>query len=210
VEYLPLILTVALVHLLAVMSPGPDFIMIMRNALVYSRRSGIFVAMGLGLGILVHVAYSIAGIALIISQSVMLFNVLKLIGAGYLIYIGIKSLSAKAAPAGESHEAHQHRDQTRLQAIRTGFITNVTNPKATMFFLSLFTLIIQPTTPLAVKVIMGLEMSVATCAWFTFVAVLAGHPAVRRKFARIQHHVEHAMGAVLILFGLKLALSHAK
>ena len=75
--YLPIFLTVALAHLLAVISPGPDFIMITRNSLIYSRKSGIYSAIGLGLGILVHVIYSLVGIGLVISQSILLFTIIK-------------------------------------------------------------------------------------------------------------------------------------
>lgn len=76
-QYLPIIATVALVHLLAVISPGPDFIMITRNSIIYSRRSGVYSALGLGLGILVHVTYSLVGIGLLIAQSILLFNAIK-------------------------------------------------------------------------------------------------------------------------------------
>src|SRR3990167_8795475 len=88
-------LTVVVVHMLAVMSPGPDFVMISRNSLVYSRKVGVYSAIGLGLGILVHVTYSLIGIGLIISKSILLFSILKFIGAAYLIYVGYKCLRAK-------------------------------------------------------------------------------------------------------------------
>ena len=78
-EYLSIFLTVALAHLLAVISPGPDFVMITRNSLIYSRRTGVYSALGLGLGILVHVFYSLVGIGFIISKSIILFSIIKFI-----------------------------------------------------------------------------------------------------------------------------------
>src|SRR6266498_2815947 len=81
-QYIPIILTVALVHLLAVISPGPDFMMIARNSLIYSRKTGIYSAVGLGLGILVHVVYSLVGIGVLISH---LFVFSK------FVYVGNKS-----------------------------------------------------------------------------------------------------------------------
>ena len=209
-EYLAIILTVAFIHLLAVASPGPDFIMIVRNSLVYSRRSGIYSAIGLGLGIIVHITYSLAGIALVISQSVLLFNIIKYIGAAYLIYIGIKSLRAKRSGTVEAGTEHEKVDLTKWQAIRSGFITNATNPKATLFFLSLFTLVIEPSTPFVVKLIMGAEMAVATALWFTLIALLVSHRMVRQRITGVQHYITRFMGGVLILFGLKLATTHAK
>lgn len=209
-EFLPAILTVAIIHLLAVMSPGPDFIMTMRNSIVYSRRSGIYSAVGLGLGILVHVAYCLAGIAIIISQSIVLFTIIKYLGAAYLIYIGIKSLRAKQSSASLEDENTLSRDMTKFQAIRSGFITNATNPKATLFFLSLFTLVIEPTTPFAVKLVMGGEMAIVTFLWFALVALLVSHRIIRNRVVKFQHYIERCMGGILILFGLKLATAHTK
>lgn len=208
-EYLPAILTVALIHFLAVASPGPDFIMVLRNSLVFSRQSGVYAAIGLGLGICVHVAYSLAGIALIISQSVLLFNAIKLLGAAYLIYIGIKSLRAKRSDAAIASEQSKV-DLTKLQAIRTGFVTNATNPKVTLFFLSLFTLVIEPGTPFVVKMIMGTEMVLATMIWFSLIAVLISHRSIRSRIESVQQYIERCMGGILILFGLKLATADVK
>lgn len=208
-EYLPTIATVAVIHLLAVMSPGPDFIMTMRNSLLYSRRSGIYSSIGLGLGILVHVAYCLAGIAIIISQSIVVFTILKYLGAAYLIYIGIKSLRTKANGAELSAEQTEPKDMTKLQALRSGFITNATNPKATLFFLSLFTLVIEPATPFIIKAVMGIEMAIATALWFSLIALLVSHKAIRSRITRFQHYIERFMGAVLIAFGVKLAATQS-
>src|SRR5688572_10012358 len=123
-EYLPIILTVALVHLLAVISPGPDFIMITRNSLMYSRKTGIYTAIGLGLGILVHVVYSLVGIGLLISKSILLFNTIKLLGAAYLIYIGYKSLTSKSSNLNILNQDHK-KDISIFDAIKIGFFTNV-------------------------------------------------------------------------------------
>lgn len=93
--FLAQFLTVALVHFLAVVSPGPDFAMVTRNSIIYSRKTGIYTSIGIAVGILVHVAYSLLGIGFIIAKSIVLFNIIKFIGAGYLIYIGYKSFRAK-------------------------------------------------------------------------------------------------------------------
>ncbi len=209
-QYVPIILTVALIHLLAVMSPGPDFIMVVKNSLSHSRRSGIYSAVGLGLGITVHVTYCLLGIALIISRSILIFSIIKYIGAAYLLYIGIKSLRAKPHEEAIAVGEHAKVDLTKLQALRMGFLTNVTNPKATLFFLSLFTLVIHPGTPLVVKLIMGSEMVLATMAWFSIVTVIVSHRLVRNRIGKIQHYLEKFMGGVLILFGIVVASEHAK
>jgi len=207
--YLSEFLTVVVIHLLAVMSPGPDFILISKNSLVYSRRVGVYSAIGLGLGILVHVTYSLIGIGLIISKSILLFSILKFAGAAYLIYIGYKCL--KAQPQHTQTVAMEKRaDIGKLAAVRVGFLTNVLNPKATLFFFALFTQVINPHTPKTIQVLYGLEMSAMTFAWFALVALFLSHRLIRARFASVQHYMERFFGAILIALGIKVALSSAK
>jgi RhtB (resistance to homoserine/threonine) family protein len=202
-------LIVATSHLLAVMSPGPDFVMVSRNSLVYSRAVGIYSAIGLGLGILVHVTYSLIGIGLVISQSILLFTILKFAGAAYLLYIGWQCLRAK--PHGEQVVTMEKRDNIgAFAAIRIGFLTNVLNPKATLFFFALFTQVISVQTPTAVKVFYGLEMSLATFVWFAIVAVILSHNTIRRRFISVSHWLERSFGVILIALGVKVALSSSK
>src|SRR5688572_28027873 len=205
--YLQMFLTVALVHFLAVVSPGPDFMMVTRNSLIYSRKTGIYSAIGLGLGILVHVAYSLIGIGLIISKSIILFNTIKILGAVYLIYIGYKSLTSKSATIEKESEGANTKTISDWEAVKIGFITNATNPKATLFFLSLFTIVISPETPLWLKLVMGGEMSFVTFLWFALVAVVLSHRLVKQKISRIQHYAEKFIGVILIILGIKVALS---
>jgi threonine/homoserine/homoserine lactone efflux protein len=78
--------TLGLIALLAAISPGPDFAIVLRNALTHHQRAGIFTALGISAGILVHTSYCVLGLALIISQSILLFNIIKFVGAGYIIW----------------------------------------------------------------------------------------------------------------------------
>lgn len=208
-QYLPEFLTVALIHLLAVMSPGPDFIMIMKNSLTGSRKAGVYCAIGLGLGILIHITYSLVGIGLIISKSIVLFSAIKYAGALYLIYIGYKALKTKKAALSTAINT-QRTELTKLQAIKMGFLTNALNPKASLFFFALFSQVINPKTPFIVQTFYGIEMSLMTFIWFAFVAIILSHNIIRKKFTAIQHHVERFFGAVLILLGIKVALSSSK
>jgi len=191
------------------MSPGPDFVMVSRNTLIYSRKVGIYSAIGLGLGILVHVTYSLIGIGLIISKSILLFSILKFIGAGYLIYIGYRSLRARPHQA-QLIENEKQNDLGKFASVRMGFLTNVTNPKATLFFFALFTQVINPETPKAIQMLYGLEMSIMTFVWFAFVAVTLSHKLIKARFASIQHHLERLFGTILIALGIKVALSSLK
>lgn len=202
--------TVALIHLLAVASPGPDFAIVVRESVAHGRRAGVFCALGVGTGIFVHVAYSLLGIGLIVSQSIVLFNALKWLAAAYLLYIGFKALRAQPAASGAVQEQATAPARTPRGAFVTGFVTNGLNPKATLFFLSLFTVVINPHTPLLVQGGYGVYLAVATALWFCLVAMLFSQQRVREGFARMGHWFDRLMGAVLVGLGIKLAFTELK
>lgn len=204
-SYWPEFLTVVIVHLLAVASPGPDFAIMLRQSLCQSRRHALLTAIGIGVGILVHVSYSLLGIGLIIQQSLVLFSILKVVGALYLTWIAIQCLRARAG--GIHVDAVQGPPQSGWGAFRLGFLTNALNPKATLFFVSLFSVIISPGTPLEIQAGYGLYMAVATGFWFSAVAVFFTLPRVRRGFARFGHWLDRIMGGVLLLLAGQLLFS---
>lgn len=207
IDYLPLILTVTWIHLLAVISPGPDFIMIIKNALLYSRKTGIWTAVWLGLGIAVHILYCITGLAFIISQSILVFNIIKLLGASYLIYLGVKSIFSRSSKI-ETQIVQTRTEISRWKAIKIWFLTNILNPKATLFFLSLFTLVISPETPSWVLMTLSIIMIVNTILWFSVVATLFSHKRIRGVFEHFQGIFNKILGSLLVGLWIKVALSH--
>jgi len=200
-------LTVALVHLLAVASPGPDFAVVVRESVTQGQRAGLWTALGVGSGIVVHIAYSLLGIGLIVSQSILLFNLFKWLAAGYLVYLGWKALRARPQLEAATLTAGPVPTRRARQAFTVGFVTNGLNPKATLFFLSLFTVVISHDTPLAVQAGYGLYLACATTLWFCLVAWLFSRDRVRAGFARMGHWFDRVTGAVLIALGARLALS---
>ncbi|WP_122265576.1 LysE family transporter, partial [Pseudomonas syringae] len=173
--------------------------------------AGTWAALGVGSAIFLHVGYSLLGIGIIVSQSIVLFNALKWAAAAYLLYIGIKALRAKPASAtGDAAIKATPGERTARGAYISGFVTNGLNPKATLFFLSLFTVVINPHTPLLVQGGYGVYLAVATAAWFCLVARLFSQARVRAGFARMGHWFDRAMGGVLIALGIKLALTEVR
>ncbi len=203
---LTLLGTILFIHLLAVISPGPDFIMCVKNSLQYSRKTGIYTAIGFAGGIAVHITYCVFGLALLISKSILIFNSIKILGAAYLIYIGIKSLSSKHSKI-EIHNQEKKADVGALQAIKIGFLTNVLNPKATLFFLGLFTIVITPETPNYILGIASTIMIFNTFLWFALVATFFTQKHVRQVFDRFQGIFNKFFGGLLILLRVKIALS---
>lgn len=198
--------TVALVHLLAVASPGPDFAVVVRESVTQGHRTGSWTALGVGCGIFLHVAYSLLGIGLIVSQSIVLFNLFKWLAAAYLLYLGWRALRARPQALAEVTAAGGPA-RSAGSAFVMGFVTNGLNPKATLFFLSLFTVVIDHDTPLLVQAGYGAYLAIATICWFLLVAWLFSRARVRAGFARMGHWFDRATGALLIALGARLALS---
>jgi RhtB (resistance to homoserine/threonine) family protein len=201
------LIVVVTITLLAVISPGPDFAMVSRNSLMMSRRAGLLTALGIGLGVTVHVSYTLLGVGLLIRQSLWLFNIIKLIGAIYLVYLGIKMLLAKA-----------DRGQLQLQvaplpdlvALRTGFLTNVLNPKTTVFIVSLFMQAVRPDTPLIVQIGYGAFIALAHAVWFTLVALCFSADAVRARLLALRQWIDRTFGGLLVGFGVLLAITRGR
>src|SRR5713101_1213012 len=158
------LIAVAAITVLAVISPGPDFAMVTRNSYLYGRKPGLLAALGIALGVQVHVFYTIFGIGLIIAQSPLLFNAIKICGALYLIYIGWKTLINRSELA---IDLARDKDISTLAAFKTGFLTNGLNPKTTLFVVSTYTQLVGPDTALLTQFGYGLFMSLAHWAWFS-------------------------------------------
>lgn len=203
-ELLSLAISVIGIHLLAVMSPGPDFVMLVRNALTYSRKTGYYTAIGFGIGIGIHVLYSVLGLGLIISKTPTLYNAIKYLGAGYLLYIGIMSLKSSGGSIDIGNEEHRE-DISPLKAIRIGFLTNVLNPKATMFFLSLFTIVVGPNATTKTLLGLGAIMMVNTALWFCLLSYLVTHSKILPTFEKYENAFNKTFGVILIGIAIKVA-----
>lgn len=198
------LLAVLTITLLAVLSPGPDFAMVTRNSLLLSRRCGVLTALGISMGVLVHVTYTLVGVGVLIQQSLWLFNAIKLLGAAYLIYLGVKMLRTRKD--GELVDTRR-APISDLAALRTGFLTNVMNPKTTVFIVSLFMQVVHADTPMKVQIGYGLFVSATHMAWFAVVALSFSSGAIRDRLLAVRHLIDRAFGGLLIVFGIMLGVA---
>ena len=205
--YLTELITVTILTVVIAITPGLDFMLVTRNSVFHSRKAGVYSSIGVGLSLWIHVAYSIAGLAAVISQSVLMFAVIKYLGAAYLIYIGWKTFSSSSKVGVTINRPDDLPDNSmsRFSAVKMGFLCNLLNPKAPIFFLSLFTQIISPETPLWLQVVYGAIISVVHIIWFSIVAVFLSQPVFMKKFSRYKDGLEKAVGTILMGFGLKMA-----
>lgn len=200
---LSLFLTVALAHLLAVMSPGPDFAMVTHQTLAYGRRAGVWTAWGIGTGIIFHVAYGLFGLGWLLDQWPGLLEGLRYAGAAFLLWIGVQAL--RSPPAAASPEA----ERTAPAAARSyaiGVMTNVLNPKATLFFVALFASVITASTPNSLRWALGTWVVLSTAAWFSLVATLLSQARLQDRLRAVAHWIDRGMGVVLIALALAMLL----
>lgn len=203
---MPELIAVITITLLAVISPGPDFAMVTRNSLLRSRRAGLLTALGIGLGVLIHVTYTLVGVGVLIRQSLFLFNAIKLIGALYLIYLGIQML--RSATRSSTQAISSSTALSDAAALRTGFFTNALNPKTTIFIVSLFMQVVHPETPLIVQIGYGLFIAIAHIAWFSLVALCFSADRLQAQLLSVRHWIDRLFGSLLLGFGVLLALAH--
>ncbi|MEO3431707.1 LysE family transporter [Inquilinus sp. CAU 1745] len=196
------------VFLGGMMSPGPDFLVVLRNSLGFSARTGIYTAAGIAAGLVIHIGYCVAGIGLLISQSILLFNLIKWLGAAYLIYMGVRALRSPGVALATTTDAPKD-GKTAGQAFANGFVVNLFNPKATMFFLALFSQMIDPATPIAIQIAFGAGCVATAFVWFSLVAAVMGIGRVRQAYARASKWTDRIFGAFFIGLGAKLALARA-
>lgn len=197
----------ALAALMLNITPGNDMIFVISRSLSYGTKAGIYAAFGIGLGCFVHIFASVVGLSVIIQQSEILFNIIRYAGAAYLIFIGIKSFIEK--PSTMIFNQNQNDKNTNLKILRQGTITNVLNPKVSLFFLAFLPQFVDNQVENITSQILFLGL------WFNFsgtvvnvlIALLFSKIIAKlsnfQQFWKIQNKIS---GAVLVALGLQIAL----
>ena len=218
-------LLIATVHFFAVASPGPDFALILKQSVTYNRKVAIFSSLGIATGIIVHVTYSIVGIGLLIASDARLLWLLKYIAAAYFCYVGWHCLRAKKTLVTEksriplqqltpleskqieldkAKSVNQTASMSVKKAFLNGFLINALNVKATLFFVSLFSVVIAPNTLLVIKLTYGAYLVLATAIWFCFLSCVLTQDRVRKILQRKSYLVDRVMGIVLLFLAMQL------
>jgi RhtB (resistance to homoserine/threonine) family protein len=200
------LLAVALVSLLAAISPGPDFFIVLRNSLSYSRKSGLLTALGVSLALIVHLFYTLVGLGVLIAESPFLYTILKYTGVGYLFFIGSSGLisSFKNSASLDLNYSKSDNQISSFRALRQGFLTNLLNPKAAIFFISLFSQFIDSTTPIFLRIEYAFINWSITLSWFLFLSYLITSKGFIGKISRFRIYIDRIMGGALMLLGMKL------
>jgi len=201
-------LEIFLIGILSGLSPGPDFFLVMKNSLSFGRRIGIATALGVASALFVHITYTILGFTYIIEKIPSIFIAIKIAGSLYLLWLGFHAIrSVKQNKEQTENEVKINKDKNVKQGFREGFICNVLNPKAALFFLSIFSQFISADTASWVRWIYGTEIVLAVGLWFTFISTVISYQRFRDYYERYSHWFDRCLGAILIYFAVFIVYS---
>jgi len=205
-------LLLAVAHMFAVASPGADFAVVIKNTLRSGKSIGYMTALGIGLGILVHMVYTLFGVAVILAQSELLFSLVKYLGAAYLLWLAYQSFQSRKKSDDEKEallkgallKQVSETNKDLISALKQGFVINVLNPKVTLFFVALFANIVSQDTPLYIQAGYGLWLAFYTFIWFSLVAWGFSRKVILNWYQNHGHIIDWFMGVILLLIAAKL------
>jgi RhtB (resistance to homoserine/threonine) family protein len=197
------LILISSIHLLAAASPGPDFVLVSQQTLSNGKKAGLMCSIGIALGLSIHITYSAFGLATVIANSSSALWAIKVLGGGYLIYLGIKGLRAKPANITESTVTIPTKHSAK-KSIGIGFLCNALNPKAPIYFVSLFTIVLSPDMPVYQIAIYGVWIMVIQFAWFSLLVGLLSRPSINFRFKRYGHWIDRVLGGAMVALGIKV------
>ncbi len=194
---------------LVIIAPGPDTVVVTKNALLHGRRSALATSLGVNTGLLIWTVAAALGIAAVVRESAVAFTVLKLVGAAYLVWLGIGAL--RAARRHAAPEAlPTSRPSPRVGALlgyRQGLLSNLGNPKIAVFFTGLLPQFVSPGRPvLEPFLLLGGLFVLMTVVWLCGYALLAARASAVLGRPRVRAALDRVTGVVLVAFGVRLAL----
>lgn len=197
------IIAIAVITLLAVISPDADFALVSRNRYLYGRKQGIYTAYGIACAVWIHISYSVLGLSFLKHYIPKLLHINQYIGALYLMYIGYKTFTQQQISDHATHTLLRPR-----QAFIQGFLGNSLNPKTTLFVMSIFAQLLRGNHGLTHLIGYGMFISASHLLWFLLISLFCSTPVIRNKILRKQVSINRVIGTVLATLGLCLFLTN--
>ncbi|MFH7046287.1 LysE family translocator [Acinetobacter johnsonii] len=197
------IIAIAIITLLAVISPGADFALVSRNSYLYGRKQGIYTAYGIACAVWIHISYSVLGLSFLKHYIPNLLHIIQYIGALYLMYIGYKTFTQQQISDHATHTLLRPR-----QAFIQGFLGNSLNPKTTLFVMSIFAQLLRGNHGLMHLIGYGMFISASHLLWFLLISLFCSTPVIRNKILRKQVSINRFIGTVLATLGFCLLLTN--
>ncbi|HKL25545.1 MAG TPA: LysE family translocator [Desulfuromonadales bacterium] len=194
-----------LVFTIAIVTPGPNFIMVVNTSLTATRRTALLTALGVAVGSGIFALAGMLGLIVMLKTLPHFDAIAPLIGGGYLVWLGLRMVSCRAGMQGDTAPGERPAAGS-LRAFRIGLLTNLSNPKAWAFYLSLFTLVLAPQTSGGLQVLLVLIMFMISLGWYSAVVLIIRRNRFRVLLDRFQPHIQGLLGLLLFGFGLRLLL----
>lgn len=202
---------VAVAHFLALLSPGPDFVLVVKSAMKGHRKNAIGVALGIATANAVYIGLCLVGVGAILAASVSLMMALKIIGGLFLLYLAFHVLKAPKSDYRElTISSANNTELVKISFIKqciTGFMSGILNPKNLLFYLSLFTVALTPEVNLGFKILLGVWMTLVVFLWDVAIIYLLSKQTVRNKFTRLSFYIDKATGVILGAIGFNIVKS---
>jgi RhtB (resistance to homoserine/threonine) family protein len=196
---------------IVIVVPGPDTAVVTKNVLLHGRRAALGTSLGVTAGLAAWTIAAAIGVASLVRASTVAFTVLKLIGALYLIWLGIQALRAAhhAAAGAQASRALSVRPMSALGGFRQGFLSDIANPKIGVFFTSLLPQFVDPGRPILLPfLVLGTVFVLMTLLWLSAYCLVAARAAQTLQRPRVRAALDRVTGVVLIAIGLRVAAEH--
>lgn len=199
------LLTLATVHFIALLSPGPDFALVVQNASRYGRKTGFYIALGLSFGILTHSILSMTGVSYLIHLHPTLFSLVRFAGGSYLLYLGLIALYGTIrywhSSNTQANMSVQSATSSRRIAFTRGYVTNLLNPKALVFFVSLLSSLIPSDMSLPSKGAALVILWSLSLGWFGLLAWLLSTAKLQQKLHKVAKYIDGLCGLLFTSLG---------
>ena len=209
ISLLGVFLTVAVAHFLALLSPGPDFVLVVKSAIKNDSKNVIGIALGIASANALYIALCLVGVGSILATSVTTMIVLKVIGGVFLIYLALQALLASKSSNSnlDIQEDTNPTETTFIKEFFIGFLSGALNPKNLLFYLSLFTVVLTPDVGFAFKLALGIWMTSVVFLWDLSIIFLLSRPKVRSKFTKAAFYIDKVTGVILGVIGIAIVKS---
>lgn len=204
---LGLVVTVVVAHLIALLSPGPDFILVVKSGIRNTTKNAIGVAFGIASANAIYIILCLIGVGAILASSIVVMTAIKVLGGLFLTYIAFMALKSKRKDydfINQSIDRGNPNHSSFLKEFNTGFLSGILNPKNPIFYLSLFSLVLDNNVSIWLKIGLGTWMTCLVFLWDAFIILVLSQEKVKRVFSKIAFYVDKLAGTILGLIGLKL------
>lgn len=193
-----------------VLVPGLDTALVTRNVIAHGRKGGVKTALGTATGVAIHTLLAAVGLSVIVLQSALAFEMIKYLGAAYLLVLGTVAFWPRGKPHGEAAFRLPVVDQSPRRFLYTqGLLNNVLNPKAAIFFWTFLPQFVRPgATPVQAFFWMGLVLTLLTVLWFLIYVTFLSYLDTWIQRSSVKRRIERLSGIALIAFGVKLVFEH--